>query len=330
MRIDVHWHHVPRTFVEPVLAGTLPVNGRVERDGDKTTIVLASGFRQGIFPKLTDPEMAIAHMDAVGLDVVAPATAPPLMHYDADLDIALPICRAINDGLAEVAEAYPGRFRPLANLPMQDPDAAVAELTRAVQELGFPGAQLGTNVNDRNLGDEEFHPFWAAVKELDAFIWFHPFSPMGRKDRLARHMQGNFVGLPVESGAAAASLIFDGVYERFGPLKTGFAHGGGVCPYIFSRWEHGYHARLKGRIDPVKAPSEYLGSIYADSLTHSPAALRFLVEVFGADHVALGSDYPFDMGVADPNGAMEEAIAEGDVREQIGWKTAARLLGIET
>ena len=195
MRIDIHWHHVPALFIEPVLDGTLPINGRVERDGDKTTIVLESGFRQGIFGSLTDPAMAIAHMDEVGLDVVAPAIAPPLMHYDAELAVAVPISRAINDGLAELAEAHPGRFRPLANLPMQEPAAAVAELKRAVQDLGFAGAQIGTNINDRNLGDEDFHPFWAAVSELDAFIWFHPFTPMGRKDRLARHMQANFVGL---------------------------------------------------------------------------------------------------------------------------------------
>ena len=330
MRIDVHWHHVPPAFAEAVLSGALPINGTVERDGDKATLVLASGFKQGLFPKLTDPAAAIAHMDEVGLDVVAPAIAPPLMHYDADAEMAIEICRAMNDGLAESAGQYPERFRPLANLPMQDPAAAIEELRRSVQELGFPGAQIGTNVNDRNIGGEEFHPFWATVKELDALIWFHPFSPMGRKDRLRTHFQGNFTGLPVDTAAAISSLIFDGVYEKYGPLKTGFSHGCGAFPYLVSRWEHGYHARLAGKIELVRAPMQYLDSIYADGLTHSDLALRFLVEVVGEDHVVLGSDYPFDMGLEDPNKEMERAIADPNIREKIGWKTAAALLGMET
>lgn len=329
MRIDLHWHQVPPSFAEAVLSGALAINGTVERDGDQVTIVLASGFKQGIFAKLTDPALAVAHMDEVGLDVVAPAIAPPLMHYDADPAMAIKICHAINDGLAESAEAYPDRFRPLANLPMQDPAAAVAELRRAVEDLGFPGAQIGTNVNDRNIGGEEFHPFWAAVKELDALIWFHPFTPMGRKDRLRTHFQANLTGLPVDTAAAISSLVFDGIYEKYGPLKTGFSHGCGAFPYIVSRWEHGYQARLEGKIDPIKAPMQYMDSIYADGLTHSDLALRFLVEVVGADHVVLGSDYPFDMGLEDPNGEMERAIADPEVREQIGWRTAAALLGLE-
>jgi len=180
------------------------------------------------------------------------------MHYDADIEVALQVSRTINDGLAEAAAEYPDRFKPLANLPMADPQLAVAELRRAVNDLGFGGAAIGTNVNGRGTGDEDFLPFWAAVKDLDCLVFFHPVAPMGGKDRLARHMQANFVGLPIDSAAAVASLLFDGVYERFRPLKKCFAHGGGAFPYILSRWKHGYHARLAGRIDPVKSPINYI------------------------------------------------------------------------
>ena len=105
---------------------------------------------------------------------------------------------------------------------MADPQPAVAELRRAVNDLGFGGAAIGTNANGRNVGDEDFLPFWTAVRDLDCLVFFHPVAPVGGKDRRARHMQANFVGLPIDSAAAIASLLFDGVYERFRPLKTCF------------------------------------------------------------------------------------------------------------
>ena len=141
----------------------------------------------------------------------------------------------------------------------------------------------------------------SAVADLDAMVLLHPVPPsLGSRDRLARHGLANFVGLPIDTAAALASLIFDGVYEDCGPLKTCFSHGGGAFPYMLGRWEHGYHARLAAKGPKTANPMHYLGSVYADSLTHSDAALRFLVEVLGADHVCLGSDFPADMGEPEP------------------------------
>ena len=143
MRIDVHWHHVPRLFVDSVLDGTLPLAGKVEREGDEANVVLENGFsyRLSSTSKSSDPSQAVAHMDEIGLDVIAPSISPPLMHHTADAATATRISQVINDGFSEVEASFKGRFRPLANLPMQDPKAAAAELKRAVEELGFPGAQ---------------------------------------------------------------------------------------------------------------------------------------------------------------------------------------------
>lgn len=332
MRIDVHWHHVPRLFVDSVLDGTLPLAGKVEREGDEANVVLENGFsyRLSSTSKSSDPSQAVAHMDEIGLDVIAPSISPPLMHHTADAATATRISQVINDGFSEVEASFKGRFRPLANLPMQDPKAAAAELKRAVEELGFPGAQIGTHVGGRNPGEDDFRPFWRAVAELDAFIFFHPVPPsLGSKDRLSGHGRPNFVGLPVDTAAALASMIFEGVYEEVGTIKTCFAHGGGAFPYLLGRWEHGYRARLEPKGHPTKNPNAYLDSVYADSLTHNDAALRFLVEMLGAEHVCLGSDYPADMGVSDANAVMEQAIGDEATREQVGGTTAAKLLGLE-
>lgn len=331
MKIDVHWHHVPRSFVDAVLAGRCPINGRVDRSDGETKFRLDGGFTQEIFDALTDIDQAIAHMDAVGLDIVAPSLAPPLMHHDADADVAVQLSRTVNDGLAEAAAAHPDRLRPLANIPMQDTEAAVSELKRAVGELGFAGAAISTHVARRNLGDPEFRPFWHTAAEMDALVFIHPNPPpLGLKEgRLNRHGMANFVGLPIEHACALSSLIFDGVYEDVGAVKTCFAHGGGGFPYMLGRWRHGFEARLEGGVDHMKAPLTYLDNVYCDSLIHDETALRFLVDRLGADHVALGSDYPFDMGVADPYGEMAKAIDDEDVREQIAARTAMRLLGLD-
>lgn len=183
-----------------------------------------------------------------------------------DVELATVFCRAVNDAFADVQRDTDGRLRPLADVPMQDPDAAVAELRRAVTELGLQGVGIGTNVDGRNLGDEEFRPFWRAVADLDTFVFLHPETVLGAHDRFCRHEQENFVGIPVDTAAAAASMIFDGVYREVGPLKTCYAHGGGAMPYLLSRWEHGYWARIANRPDPVESPMSHLHSLYCDSL----------------------------------------------------------------
>ena len=330
-KIDVHWHHIPSSFVDAVRKGTCPIDGSLEGAGDDAEIVLSSGFRQELPSELVEIDAAIEHMDAVGLDVVAPSIAPPLMHYQADLDVATRVAQVINDGLAEAAAAYPERLRPLATVPLQDGATSATELKRAVEELGFAGVQISTHVNGRNLGDPDLRQFWQAVADLDAFVFLHPSPPpLGLKEgRLNRHGMANFVGLPIEHACALSSLMFDGVYEDVGPIKTCFAHGGGAFPYMLGRWEHGYGARLAPNNPPMKNPMAYLDSVYADSLTHSPGALQYLVETLGDDHVTLGSDYPFDMGVKDPYGEMTKAIDDPETQQKIAGGTAARLLGIE-
>jgi aminocarboxymuconate-semialdehyde decarboxylase len=329
VKIDVHWHHVPQAVADGILDGRVPVSGTIDRSGDVPAITMPYGFRLRLQERLLDTRHALAALDDAGLDLAVPTLAPPLRQYDADVASATTFCRAVNDAFAQVQQDTGGRLRPLADVPLQDANAAVAELRRAVGELDLLGVGIGTNVNGRNLGDEEYRPFWRAVAELDTFVFLHPETVMGAHDRLCRHELENLVGFPVDTAAAAASMIFDGVYQEFGPLKTCYAHGGGAFPYLLSRWEHGYHARIAGRGTGVQAPTSYLGSLYCDSLVHGAAQLRFLVEVVGEDHVVLGGDYPFDMGDPQPVAAMERTITDERARALIAGETAARLLGLE-
>jgi aminocarboxymuconate-semialdehyde decarboxylase len=327
--IDVHWHHVPKAFADAVVSGDVPVAGQVVTKDDGTALVkLDNGFKQPLPGFLTDPATIVADLDAAGIDVACASIAPPLSHLDCDPQIALGVSRAINDAYAEIAEQYDGRIQPMANVPLQDVDLALQELQRVVDDYGFKGVQVGSNIDGKNLGDESLFPFWERVRELDLVVFSHGLSPLG-PERMTEHELKNFVGLPIDTAVSVASLVFGGVYERLPGLKIVFSHGGGAFPCLVGRWDHGYRDRLSKQADTtIKLPSDYLVDIYADSLTHDPAAVRYLVERLGEDQVVLGSDHPFDMGEADPVGKVKEAIDDPAIVEKILGGTASRLLGL--
>jgi aminocarboxymuconate-semialdehyde decarboxylase len=327
--IDVHWHHVPEVVADGIKDGSIPVAGKVvTNDEGKAIVKLDNGFKQPLPPFLTDPATVLADLDAAGVDVACASIAPPLAHLDCDPQLALGVSRAINDAFAELGEQHADRIVPLANLPLQDVDLALAELDRVVRDYGFKGVQLGSNIDGKNLGDESLFPFWEKVRELDLLVLSHGLSPLGA-ERMKEHELKNFVGLPIDTAVSVASLVFGAVYERLPGLKIVFSHGGGTFPCLVGRWDHGFKARLSKEADTaIRLPSEYLKDIYADSLTHDPAAVRYLVERLGEDQVVLGSDHPFDMGEADPVGKVKEAIDDPAVVEKILGGTAARLLGL--
>jgi aminocarboxymuconate-semialdehyde decarboxylase len=327
--IDVHWHHVPQAFADAVATGALPVAGRVVRRDDGTAVVkLDNGFTQPLPPFLTDPNTIVADLDAAGVDAACASIAPPLSHLDCDPEIAIDVSRAINDAYAEVADAHDGRVIPLANVPLQDVHLALGELGRVVDDYGFKGIQVGSNIDGKNLGDDSLFPFWEKVRELDLLVFSHGLSPLG-PERMSKHELKNLVGLPIDTAVSVASLVFNGVYERLPGLKIVFSHGGGAFPCLVGRWDHGYRERLSKQADvSIGLPSDYLADIYADSLTHDPAGVRFLLERLGEDQIVLGSDHPFDMGETDPVGKVKEAVDDPAAVDKILGGNAARLLGI--
>lgn len=327
--IDVHWHHVPKAFADRIISGDVPIAGQVATKHDGSALVkMDNGFKQPLPSFLTDPETIVADLDAAGVDVACASIAPPLSHLDCDPQIALGVSRAINDAYAEIGETYAGRIIPLANLPLQDVDLALQELKRVVTDYGFKGVQVGSNIDGKNLGDETLFPFWEQVRELDLFVFSHGLSPLG-PERMSEHELKNFVGLPIDTAVSVGSMVFGGVYERLPGLKVCYSHGGGTFPCLVGRWDHGYRERLSKQADTaIKMPSDYLVDIYADSLNHDPAGLRYLVERLGEDQVLLGSDHPFDMGEADPIGKVKEAITDQAVVDKIVGGTAAKLLNL--
>jgi aminocarboxymuconate-semialdehyde decarboxylase len=166
------------------------------------------------------------------------------------------------------------------------------------------GVQLGSNVNGVYLGDRRFRPIWQAIADLHAAVFVHPVNLIG-SDRLGDYFLANLIGNPVDSTRSIADVIFSGLLEELPGLKVCFAHAGGAAPYLLGRWDHGFEKRPSARGNISRPPSEYFKLLYFDHIAHSDAALRFLIDLVGANHVMIGTDYPFDMGPDDPVGFVE-------------------------
>jgi aminocarboxymuconate-semialdehyde decarboxylase len=280
-------------------------------------------------PRFIDPEVRIADMDAMGVDIQAIAVAPPQYYYWADSTLGAELAATHNDHIASIVERYPDRFRGLATLPMQDVDAALAEMRRAV-DLGFRGIEIGTNVGGSDLDDERFLPLFQEACERSMLIVAHPHG-FSHGERLTDHYLINTVGMPLDSTVFLSHLIFGGVLERFPELRLCVVHGGGYLPFYPARFDHAYRVRPELAAAIPRPPSEYLHRLYFDTMVFDPSLLAILIQRYGPGRVLLGTDYPFDMGETDPLGLIDSVDGLDDAeRAAISGGNAAELLGITT
>lgn len=255
------------------------------------------------------PERRLADCDRLGIDVQVLSTVPIMFGYWAKPEHGHDLARLLNDHIADLVRTFPTRFVGLGTLPMQAPDLAVRELERCVRELGMAGIQIGTHVNGRNLDDPAVEEVLAGAADLDAAVFVHPWDMLA-PERMERYWLRWLVGMPAETALAMCSVIFGGVLDRLPALRLCFAHGGGAFPGTLGRIERGYTARPDlCAVAGASNPKSYLRRLYVDSLTHDDWALRRLLDLMGADRVALGSDYPFPLGEETP-GAMLASIAD--------------------
>jgi aminocarboxymuconate-semialdehyde decarboxylase len=298
----------------------------VETINDLPDSITVNGMPVGAtVEQLAEAGGILAAMDRAGLDRRVLTPPPFTYRYWDEAEPTASLCRLLNDELARLVSAHPQRLVGLATVPLQDPGLAAAEMGRALDDLGLAGIGVGTNVGGRLLSDPSLRPFFRAVAERGAPILVHPeFVP---SPRYPDYYLINLLGMPVETGTTVANMILTGMLEELGgELRICFVHGGGVAPALWGRWSHSWKARADTRRDSALPPVEQLGSIYWDSLTHSPQVLSLLVEMMGADHVVIGTDAPFDMEDASPRGTLraaprltEEEVIQIESRTPLVW-----------
>jgi aminocarboxymuconate-semialdehyde decarboxylase len=302
--IDIHCH-LHTEAAEALVNETVPAEKRPRhRDTNAFTAEVTKTMNQKVYPQLTSVEQRLIDMDATGIDVQVLATTTNQYYYWTDPELGQATSRIINDHIAAIVSRVPNRFVGLATLPMQSPDFAVEELERAVKQLGLRGMVVGSNIAGEDISGQRFRKVFAKAEELDVVIFLHPFNFAGGP-RMSDHHLVNIIGNPLESTIAIAHLIFDGVLEEFPNLKICIAHGGGFLPAYLGRADHAHAVRPDCRTVIERAPSHYLKRLYFDTLVFTHHQLEYLVAQFGAEHILLGTDYPYDMRDEDPVGFVQ-------------------------
>src|SRR3989440_3477077 len=282
-------------------------------------------------PKLTDIALRLKDMDRMGIDIQAVSPAPHQTYYWADPGMGAELSRTVNERLAGIVAQHPDRFVALGTVPLQDASLAIAELEHCVRKLGMRGVEINPSVKGMDLTDAKLglDKFFAAVQALDVIIFMHPIG-FTHGERLVDHYFSNIIGNPLETTVATSHLIFDGVMERHPKLKIVLPHAGGYLAHSWARLDHAYKARPGTHGEMKRKPSSYLEKFYFDTITFDHGMLAHLIARYGADHVVLGTDYPYDMGVERPvqfvGGVKGLSAAE---RAAIEGGNAARLLRID-
>ncbi|MFQ5650396.1 MAG: amidohydrolase family protein [bacterium] len=331
MKIDIHTHILPKTWPDlrekygyggfVSLEHHQPSCARMMRDGE---------FFREVQHNCWDPGVRLQECDEHHVNVQVLSTVPVMFSYWAKPEDTLDLARRLNDHIAAIVADWPKRFIGLGTLPMQAPELAIQELERCVEQLGLAGVQIGSHVNEWNLNDAALFPVFQAAEDLGAAVFVHPWDMMG-KEKMPKYWLPWLVGMPAETSLAICSMVFGGVFERLPALRVAFAHGGGSFPATIGRIEHGFNVRpdLCAVDNPVN-PRTYLGRFYLDSLVHEPAMLNYLIDLVGADKIALGSDYPFPLGELHPGQLIESMKnLSTQTRENLLHGSALAWLGLE-
>jgi aminocarboxymuconate-semialdehyde decarboxylase len=323
--VDIHAH----TIVPELLREVAPAEAwrpRIFREGGRQVIEYGGRRLTSAVREIVRPEGILAAQDAAGVDCVVLSPWAPLLRYDVPSAEGLRISRIYNEALARLAEAHPVRVRALGTVPLQDPDLAARELETVMRLPGLCGVEVAASINGASPGDDRFRPFWAAAEATGAVVFIHPTTRGLDLPALAEYYLGNAVGNPLETTIAAAHLVMAGVLEAHPRLRIVLAHGGGALPALRGRLRHAQRVTAPARARLREPVETSLARFYYDTITHEATLLRALVEFAGPEHVVLGSDYPFDMGLERPADAVRALGLPPDDEAKILGGNAVRLL----
>lgn len=328
-KVDMHTHILPREW--PDYNKKFGYEGFITLEHQESG--LANMMKHGklfraIEPNTWDPEERLKDCEKTGVDLQVLSTVPVMFHYWAPAEDALETSMFFNDDIAETCKKYPKKFIGLGTVPLQDPQLSAKEAVRCVKELGLAGVQIGSHIGEINLDHESLYPFYEACEKVGAAIMVHPWDMMG-KETMKDYWLPWLVGMPAETSRAICSMIFGGIFNKFPKLRVLFAHGGGSFAHTLGRIEHGFNVRpdlcqVKNKI----GPREYLGKFWVDSITHDKRALNTLVEVYGENSVALGSDYPFPLGEHHPGKLIESTDYSSQTKSTLLAEAAFEWLGL--
>ncbi|MER7282614.1 amidohydrolase family protein [Dactylosporangium sp. NPDC000244] len=324
--IDVHSHAMPMPLLR-----WLSGNGLADLDQLDDGVVriapavsgLAAGVPIPLPPQQYDVDLRLADLQASGVDRQL-VSLPPFVTCAAGNDEreVLQVARRGNDALVEMLTGHEDHFAALGFVPLGTA-GAVAEAVRCLDELSCAGLAIGTQGLGAELDDPVHEPLWDLLAHRGTFAFLHPNATPG-ESRLDAYWLPQLAGFPMETALAVSRLVLGGVLERH-DLTLCLAHGGGCLPALQGRLDLGWRRKQVARTTP-RPPSDYLRRLYYDTATFSTTLLRRLVEDFGASHVLVGTDYPFDLADLDPRGTVAALGLDDDQRRAIEGATVTTLI----
>lgn len=324
MRIDAHAHAQPPEYLDALLA-----SGRYEsvRDAEGRIVVRERGSRfLTITPQMHHPEQRVAEMDEAGIDMQILSVTTPQVYF-LQGQAAVDLARRCNDYLADIVRSYPTRFRALASVPLTaDPDAAVREFVRCLDDLGMVGAIIGSNIDGRPIDDPAFDAFYAEADRRATTLFIHPMVPAGI-EVMNPYALAPLVGFMFDTTLAVSRLIFSGFFERYPRVKVLVGHLGAAVPYLAGRLDIGWrsYSDCQGIPHP---PTEYIRRLYLDTVSFHAPALRCALETVGPDRIVFGSDYPHVIGDVGRAIASIQQALPATTHDGVLGHTAAELFGI--
>ncbi len=312
--IDVHAHAVLE--VSQGAAGAAGPELGTDADGRPWYRVgdyVLHGVRYRDSPFM-DVSLRIEAMDRAGIGIQLLSPNPLTYFTDLDPVSAAAFARSHNDALAEVVRSHPRRLLGAAQLPVQDVDAAIAELQRAVRELGLAAAYIDTDPA-RTLDDPVLDPLYAALADLDVPLFVHP-SPLGTQGppddpRLRRFDLDLLLGFAYDETLAVAALIFGGVLERHPLLDVCVSHGGGAAAFLAGRFERAV-AKRPWASDELREHgfAHYYRKLWFDTHVHGDDALGLLTTAAGTDRLVFGTNFAgWDAGEPEESGELSEVLS---------------------
>jgi aminocarboxymuconate-semialdehyde decarboxylase len=320
MKIDIHTHYYPELFFQMIR--DTPSEFSFAKDPTGRTIITHRGARFfGITPPMSNVQQRLEDMDRVGIDCEVISLSTPNIFF-ANETQQPEVARALNGSYADLISKHPKRFKGFASIPMDAPDAAIAELHRAIDELKLNGVVLLSNIRGRALTSSTYRPFFEEANRIKLCIFLHPMLP-ANPEPFTEYVLGPLVGFPFDTTLAVARMCFAGMLRELPDIRWVIGHLGGAVPYLMERLDSGYRDFAECRVNIDQPPSIYLKKLYYDTVTFSGYNLRMVRDLVGTEHMLMGSDYPHLLGSIERSVSSLDELAIPEREKERIFSTSA-------
>jgi aminocarboxymuconate-semialdehyde decarboxylase len=329
LQIDTHAHVLPREWpnlAEKYVDPRFTVSHHTDDDG--YPIDQDSDFCREIRLTTWDVPLRIGEYAQHGVQMQLVSTVAVMFSCWAKPNQALKLHQPLSDLTAEICRRQPQQYAGIATVTLQSPTLVIQELECSIEQLGLQGVHIGSCINAWNLDVVAWSPFIETGANLGAAVPVHSWDMLGRKS-MPKYWLPWLVDMPAEQSRAACCLLFDSVLERLPNLRVCLAHDGGSFLYAIGCIEHGSLRRPDLlATETAPNPREHFERLFSDSCAHDAWALRYLIEVAGAEHVMPSTDHPFRLGEQKPGSGIAKPDLPPPRQPQLRHARALPWLGL--